>query len=131
MNFVQHALMPLGLVFCSCLASAGSGPNFDPVTDSDYFDHGPTTEAKVELGRMLFFDKLLSGNRNISCATCHHAMTDTGDWLSLPVGEGGRGLGPARDTGSDDDAVFIDDTTQPMKLVFQQRQAFGHLDNHY
>ncbi len=60
---------------------------------------------KVNLGKKLFFDKELSGNRNISCATCHHALTDTGDGLSLPVGEGGRGLGVTRDTGSGSDAI--------------------------
>ena len=52
-----------------------------------------------ELGRMLYFDKILSGNKNISCATCHHPLTFTGDNLSLPVGEGGSGLGMARNTG--------------------------------
>src|SRR4051794_18667931 len=25
----------------------------------------------VELGRALFFDKILSGNRDVSCSTCH------------------------------------------------------------
>ena len=54
---------------------------------------------KFELGRLLMFDKILSGNRNISCATCHHSLTDTGDGLSLPVGEGGDGLGVTRNTG--------------------------------
>ena len=32
-------------------------------------------------------------------------MADTGDGLSLPVGEGALGLGVTRDTGSGDDAV--------------------------
>ncbi len=76
-----------------------------PVTDRDYYDNGRPEPMKVELGRLLFFDKLLSGNRNISCATCHHSLTDTGDGLSLPVGEGGRGLGVTRDTGSGLDAI--------------------------
>jgi cytochrome c peroxidase len=61
--------------------------------------------AKVELGRLLFFDKVLSGNLNISCATCHHPLTDTGDGLALPVGEGGVGLGVTRDAGAGPDAV--------------------------
>lgn len=39
-----------------------------------------------ELGKRLFFDKILSGNQNISCATCHHPMAALGDGLSLPVG---------------------------------------------
>ena len=76
-----------------------------PVSDRDYYDNGRPDPLKVELGRLLFFDKLLSGNRNISCATCHHSLTDTGDGLSLPVGEGGRGLGMTRDTGSEEDAI--------------------------
>jgi cytochrome c peroxidase len=45
------------------------------------------------------FDKILSGNKNISCATCHHPFAATSDGLSLPVGEGGRGLSTARDLG--------------------------------
>ena len=78
MNAIRHALLPLGLAIYSSLGMAGQGPLPDPVTDKDFHDHGPTADAKVELGMKLFYDKLLSGNRNISCATCHHAMTDTG-----------------------------------------------------
>ncbi len=29
------------------------------------------TEQKIELGRMLFYDPVLSGNNQVSCATCH------------------------------------------------------------
>ena len=39
----------------------------------------PTTAAKVELGRRLFYDKRLSLNRTLSCASCHRqelAFTD-------------------------------------------------------
>lgn len=74
----------------------------DPVTDSDYYENGSPDPVKVELGRLLFFDKILSGNKTISCATCHHSLTATGDGLSLGVGEGGRGLGVTRDTGPED-----------------------------
>ena len=76
-----------------------------PVTDADYRLDGAFDPAKVALGQQLFFDKVLSGNFNISCATCHHPLADTGDGLSLPVGEGGRGLGVTRDTGSGGMAV--------------------------
>jgi len=67
-----------------------------PAVDSDF---GEFTDAQIDLGEFLFFDKILSGNENISCATCHHPLADTGDGLSLSVGEGGRGLGVIRDTG--------------------------------
>ena len=70
-----------------------------PIIDADYYDGGAPEAAKIALGKQLFFDKVLSGNLNISCASCHHSFTGTGDGLSLPVGEGGRGLGVTRDTG--------------------------------
>lgn len=76
-----------------------------PLSDSDFIDDGAPHEGKVALGKFLMFDKILSGNRNISCATCHHPMSNTGDGLSLPIGEGGNGLGITRDTGSGTDAV--------------------------
>jgi cytochrome c peroxidase len=46
---------------------------------------------KTELGRMLFWDKILSGARNISCVTCHLPEAATSDALPLPIGEGGVG----------------------------------------
>jgi cytochrome c peroxidase len=92
------------------LVSAGAGatpaawlPN--ATRDKDYYDGGNPSPAKVRLGAQLFFDKILSGNLNTSCATCHHPLTDTGDGLSLSIGEGGRGLGVTRDTGAGPDIV--------------------------
>lgn len=61
-----------------------------PLTDSDFPAY---STAEVELGQLLFWDKLLSGNRNIACATCHHPRFGTSDGLSLGMGEGGIGLG--------------------------------------
>ena len=45
-----------------------------------------------ELGRKLFFDKNLSGNKNINCAECHHPRVMTHDGLPLSLGEGARGI---------------------------------------
>jgi cytochrome c peroxidase len=73
--------------------------------DTDFYDDGAPLQAKVELGNILYFDKILSGNLNISCASCHHPLAGTGDGLSLPIGEGGRGLGVTCDTGVGVDAV--------------------------
>ncbi len=55
--------------------------------------------AQVELGRALFFDKILSGNRDVACASCHDASTALGDGRSLSVGTGGTGAGAARRLG--------------------------------
>ncbi len=56
----------------------------------------PQDPALVALGRALFFDPILSGNRDISCATCHHPAASLADGRSLPIGTGGSGLGPQR-----------------------------------
>ncbi|MCG8692474.1 MAG: hypothetical protein MI806_14805 [Minwuiales bacterium] len=80
--------------------AALDGPPVAPVVDQDFYDDGRPDPAKVELGRLLFFDKVLSGNRNISCATCHHPSLGSGDALPLSIGEGGRGLGRARMVGA-------------------------------
>jgi cytochrome c peroxidase len=52
--------------------------------------------ALVDLGRSLFFDKILSGNRDVSCATCHDPMTQGGDGRSLAVGTGATMTGSVR-----------------------------------
>lgn len=57
--------------------------------------------AVVELGRALYFDKLLSGNKDVSCATCHHPRYALGDGLAMSVGTGGTGLGPERRKGDE------------------------------
>ena len=50
----------------------------------------------VRLGQALAFDKILSGNRDISCMTCHLPAFATGDGRSLSVGQGATGTGPSR-----------------------------------
>lgn len=52
--------------------------------------------ALVRLGQALAFDKELSGNRDISCMTCHLPKFATGDDRSLSIGQGAAGLGPDR-----------------------------------
>ena len=56
--------------------------------------------ALVDLGRSLFFDKILSGNRDVSCATCHEPDVQMMDGLPLAVGTGGSGRAPARTLGA-------------------------------
>ncbi|WP_073142919.1 cytochrome-c peroxidase [Litoreibacter ascidiaceicola] len=64
-----------------------------PVTDADYRS---ITKAEAELGQLLFYDPILSGNKEVACATCHHPRLGTSDGLSLGIGDGGIGLGPDR-----------------------------------
>lgn len=56
--------------------------------------------ALVRLGQALMFDKILSGNRDVSCATCHNPRSATTDHLSLSIGTGGSGSASARVLGA-------------------------------
>src|SRR5215510_5772154 len=54
----------------------------------------PLTKEKVELGRLLFFDKRLSKNNTIACASCHLAQFSFTDGKNVSTGihgqKGGR-----------------------------------------
>jgi cytochrome c peroxidase len=56
----------------------------------------PTTPERVALGRLLFWDPILSGEKDVACATCHHPDFGYADGLDLSIGANGVGLGPAR-----------------------------------
>lgn len=61
-----------------------------------YFNFPEFDASRIELGQLLFFDPILSGNKTVSCATCHHPKFNTADGLSLGIGDGGIGLGTDR-----------------------------------
>lgn len=52
--------------------------------------------SKFKLGQALFFDPILSGNRDTACATCHLLRRGVSDAQALSVGTGATGLGEAR-----------------------------------
>lgn len=35
-------------------------------------ENNPSSPEKIELGRLLFYDPILSGKKDVSCASCHH-----------------------------------------------------------
>ena len=63
-------------------------------------NNNPITNEKIELGRTLFFDPILSGNRDVACATCHHPDFGYADGRDLSSGINGVGGGPARQGGA-------------------------------
>ncbi len=73
-----------------------------PLTDDDFL---PFDMEQAAIGHQLFYDPILSGNQNISCAHCHHPDFGTSDGLSLGIGEGGEGLGPDRTPGTGADRI--------------------------
>lgn len=69
------------------------------VGPSDNLVTHPQNAERLTLGQLLFFDPILSGANDISCATCHHPDLGFSDGRSLSMGTSGRGTGPDRREG--------------------------------
>ena len=93
-------------------AGRGIGPLVRPA---------PVRPELVRLGQALAFDKILSGNRDISCMTCHLPTFGTGDGLRLSVGAGGTGLGPSR---TRPDGALIPRNAPPAFNLFALNELF-------
>ncbi len=113
-NILVYLVLVLGSLSLAC--RLGTGPSSQDVelrglldeagiTYSSFAPGPPAEDAMVRLGEALFFDKILSGNRDTSCATCHHPLMHTSDDLSLPIGTGGHGLGTDRVMGAEREFV--------------------------
>jgi cytochrome c peroxidase len=95
---------------------AGPAPaNPLPDATAEFPEH---SLEEITLGRLLFYDPILSGSRTLSCATCHHPRFGTSDGLSLGLGDGGRGLGPAR---------TIDPSNPPEQRIARNASALFNL----
>lgn len=61
-------------------------PNLAPLPEVPQTPDNPTTEAKIELGKLLFFDRRTSGDVSTSCSSCHDPHKGWGD--GNPVSKG-------------------------------------------
>lgn len=52
--------------------------------------------ARTTLGKMLFWDPILSGKKDVACATCHHPNNAYTDGLELSIGTNAVGYGTSR-----------------------------------
>jgi len=66
----------------------------------EYPANNTFTTEKEELGRMLFWDPILSGDKDIACASCHHPDFAYADGVARSLGVDGIGLGPDRREGT-------------------------------
>ena len=83
--------LPSLLVYGESGAATDAGyqlPQLQGLEDPNTFvpADNPLTAQKVELGRLLFFDKRLSQNNSIACASCHLAEKGFTDGLSVSTG---------------------------------------------
>ena len=97
--FLLLLLLALSLLKCKSPLDLNAGIVVPTPSDN------PQSDAKVELGRKLFFDTRLSVDGTISCATCHkpgRAFTD-----NLTVSEGIKGQHTERNSPSILNAAFL------------------------
>ncbi|GIV08539.1 MAG: hypothetical protein KatS3mg019_0630 [Fimbriimonadales bacterium] len=96
MRLVNGALVPSPPPVDERNPDTGLQKPFPPIVQPE---DNPTTPEKVELGRMLFFDPILSDDNTMSCAHCHHPNLGFSDGLPRSLGRGGKGAGRERTGG--------------------------------
>jgi cytochrome c peroxidase len=91
------ALVLLVFAMVRCSKNATANPDFRalPLTVTAPADN-PQTAQKAALGKLLFWDPVLSAGKDVACATCHHPSLGYSDGLDLSIGVNGQGLGSAR-----------------------------------
>ncbi len=75
-------------------------------------EDNPITPEKIELGKLLFFDPILSGNKDVACATCHHPEYGFAESLEVSIGVNGNGLGLSREFNHPNDIPFVKRNSQ-------------------
>lgn len=74
----------------------------------------PTTTEKMELGRLLFYDPILSGSKDVACASCHHPEFGYAESLPLSIGVNGQGLSERRRFVANNDIPFTKRNSQTL-----------------
>jgi len=87
-------------------------------------DANPATPAKIALGRLLFWDPVLSGKKDVACATCHHPDFGYAENRDLSIGVDGIGLGHRRRFAPQVPAAFVKRNSQTILNV-----AFNGIDD--
>jgi len=88
----------------------------------------PSTPEKIALGRLLFWDPILSGGQDVACATCHHPAFGYSDGRDLPIGAGGRGTGPSRTFPGGGGALVKRNSQSILNVAFNGIDSRGHAD---
>ena len=89
----------------------------------------PSDARKVELGRLLFWDPILSGRKDVACATCHHPEFGYAENLDVSIGVNGRGLGSQRRFDVPNNIPFAKRNSQTiLNVAFNGIDASGRYD---
>ena len=86
-------------------------------------DDNPASPEKIELGKLLFFDPRLSGDNQMSCATCHLPEKAYGD--GLPRARGHQGNVLSRNTQTVLNVAFYDQLFWDGRADSLEEQSLG------
>jgi len=75
----------LGTILILAMSNICFAGNLEPFKAVPVPEQNPQTPEKIELGRKLFFDRRLSGDGTMSCATCHDPEKAFTDGLELSL----------------------------------------------
>ncbi len=107
MEFILQYLNPLAKIIGAYKTKKGYAENRSPMFYSTirknnnlfaagifnankYLDDNTTSPARIEMGKLLFFDNRLSRDNNRSCATCHNPSKAFTDGLSTSIAVDGH-----------------------------------------
>ena len=67
----------------------------------------PPNSQKIALGKFLFYDPILSGDKDVACATCHHPQNGYAEYRDLSIGVNGSGFGSKRHFNQPNEFPFV------------------------
>lgn len=85
------------------------------------------TPERIELGRLLFFDPILSGDNTVACASCHHPNNGFTD--NRPVATGINGQRGGRSAPTVWNAAFYREQFWDGRAATLEEQAKGPIQN--
>ena len=102
----KHNLLPIAVAMTALFSCAPEPLELKlenqfgqlPQTVTHPTDNLPSPEKEM-LGKLLFWDPILSGNKDVACVTCHHPNSGYAELLDLSLGVGGEGLSQTRKNG--------------------------------
>ena len=134
-NYKSLSLASLCLILsCFIFSCRNNDPEVNTVTEESTplalkVEVSTASPQTIALGKMLFWDPILSGNKDVACATCHHPANGYADNLDLSIGLGGVGLGANRHFLNPRTGVFVKRNSQTiLNTAFNGMDVNGNYD---
>mgnify|MGYP006274720437 CR=1 FL=1 len=127
-GFTEKVSVASVLIAVTFVASTAiSGPFAALPTEAQAPAKNPRSDAKVDLGKKLYFDPRLSADGTISCNSCHNVMAGGDD--NRPVSVGIRGQKGGRSAPTVWNAAFMSAQFWDGRAASLEDQAKGPLTN--